>query len=504
MSTRMLLVLFCLVCVTTARAGLSRVKLHLPPGVEYQGISEANGHLEIKLSLSAFQSQVRADRPAAIGMRDNSCLILIPVTGGELPALSRIPVAAGPVVVELIDDPAPGAGDAGTGNPPVAPKPPGSPSTPDAPPGPGVSPPVAIGVARAVDPVADTMNDLIGKALGTLNAGAVKFDPVAMADYAIPASAAATVIGSSSTLTRPAAPREVVTGLLSDFDQDGRLQAGFSIAITPYTLLRKMPLTAEEYQQDPFKRFLANLQLSLAARTDEGIVTGGEKAARFGGGLSMVLFDKGDLRLDNDFLTKLMGKVAGHFTSDEVNESTGYAPTPPEILKAAGKFWADEKARRWNAASAGFGVAPAFLSLSGKLSDAKDDGVMTWVNFALPGPGALEESTQFILGGNARFRQRVQVDSAWTRADVLDFGAQLRYGGAAGNFFAEGQYRRRDGGAATTEKFVYEVGLERRLKDNVWLNLSWTNDDAIQGGQLIRTGLRYGFGEKAVNSPLKN
>ncbi len=106
--------------------------------------------------------------------------------------------------------------------------------------------PVAVGEIPAADPVPEKMDDLMGKALGNLKADAVKFDPVAMADYAIPASAAATVIGSSSTLTRPAAPREVVTGLLSDFDKDGRLQAGFSIAITPYTLLRKMPLTAKE------------------------------------------------------------------------------------------------------------------------------------------------------------------------------------------------------------------------------------------------------------------
>ncbi|MDI1249976.1 MAG: hypothetical protein PSV13_14025, partial [Lacunisphaera sp.] len=138
MTTRMLLMVSYLAGLTTAQAGLSRVKLHLPPGVEYQGISETNDHLEIKLSLSAFQAQVRAAPPAAIGMRDNSCLILIPVTAGELPALSRITAAAGPVVVELIDDsaPAPGAGDAGGGNPPVAPKPP----KPVGPPGPPAAP----------------------------------------------------------------------------------------------------------------------------------------------------------------------------------------------------------------------------------------------------------------------------------------------------------------------------------------------------------------------------
>jgi hypothetical protein len=492
-------------------AAVTQVRLHLPPGVTKQGSSENGNRLDIRLSLSAFEATVRADPRVTIGLKEGSCILSLSIASNHAPAVEIANVAAGPVVIELVDGDGPALQSPAALTPPVASGPagPSAPSVPDRAAGAaGPQAPTVPGAANAAtaDDTAksDKATDLFTKALSSLPE-AVKFDPVALADYAIPASGAATVIGSTGTLARPATPREVVTGLLTHFDQDNRLQTGFSVAFTPYTLLRKIPLSADEYQKDAGKRFLANLQVSFAARTDDDLVTSGDKAARFGAGLTMVFFDKGDLRMDNDFLTTLtaaLAKGAPRFTADNAFGSTPDA-TPANVLKTAGETWRKEQAKRWNAASAGLGIAPAFLSLTGKLSDLRDDGAMTWLTVALPGPGALEDNTQFILGGSGRFGQRVQVDSMWSRADVLDFGAQLRYGGEAGNFFAEAQYRFRRGGADDSEKFVYELGIERRVADGVWLNLSWTNDDAISGGKQIRTGVRYGFGSKAVLSPLK-
>lgn len=507
------LTLLLLLAVVPGFAAVTQVRLHLPPGVTRQASSDNGNHLEIRLSLSAFEATVRADPRVAVGMKDGLCILSIPITPNQVPAINTYN-EVGQVVVELVDDGAPAShppvafGPPAPSSGPAAPtglRPPPAPIGPMAPAGPAM-PPSAADPAAATEDDPEKPNkasDLFTQALSVLP-GAVKFDPAAMADYAIPASGAATVIGASSALTRPATPREVVTDVLTGFDKDNRLQTGFSLAFTPYTLLRKMPLTAREYQQEPGKRFLANLQVSLAARTDDSIVTAGDKAARFGAGVTLVFFDHGDLRLDNDFLTTLTAGLAQgvRFSADDVNGGTP-APTPPAKLQAAGAAWKKEQAKRWNAASAGLGVAPAFLSFTGKLADARDDGVMTWINLALPGPGALANNTQFILGGNGRFGQRVQVDSTWSRADVADLGAQLRYGGQAGNFFAEAQYRLRRGGTDNSGKFVYEFGAERRVADGVWLNLSWTNDDAIAGGKLIRTGIRYGFGSKAVLSTLK-
>jgi hypothetical protein len=334
------------------------------------------------------------------------------------------------------------------------------------------------------------------------DATASNFDPAAKADFSVPASAAATVVGSSSTLVRPGTPREVVTSLLSDFDKDGKLQSGFSLAFTPYTLLRSGPVTADAYNNDATTRFLTRMQVSLAGKEDAAIVTAGSKAVRLGVGLTAVLFDDGDLRLNNSLLRSIVQKLhKGIPGSDILAYDGAKKPFTDDDLKGARKLWDAAKAENWNAGSAGLGVAPAFLSITGKLADAKSDGVMVWASYSgRPPAGSPEHQTiQWIFGGNARFNQRVQTSDIWGRNDSLNFGGQLRYGGEAGNFFAEGQYRRRTSAtAATTEKFVYELGLERRLSEGLWLNLSWTNDDAVKGGQTIRSGVRYGFGDKAV------
>lgn len=521
-----------LVSVAVA-APVERVRVELPPGVEYLGVTENGSQLEIRLSVAALEKQVRVDAPATVGLRAGVCVVSVPLTPGETPAVSRRTAAAdGPVVVRLEFA---GAAVAGT-LPPAAPSPPPAPLSASAPPvavaeaqapaavGPPPPPPVAAApvapaapagppppppaplAATPPDPATalttPTVFDALSKALGL--PGPVSFDPHSLADYPMPASPAAVAIGSTANIVRPSTPRAVVTSLLSDFDESGKLQSGFSFAFTPYTLLRKMPLSAIEYQTDSWKRFLANTQVSLAGRADPSVVTTGQTAARFGVGVSFVFFDEGDLRLDNDLLTDLTRTLAGSFGAGDANAPlTQIAPTPQGKLQQAAALWEKKRKAKWNAASAGAGVAPAFLSLTGALDEARGDGVMVWTNVALPGPGSLDESMQFIFGGNARLGQRQLVGTTWQRGDTIDLGTQLRYGATdTQQFFAEAQYRLRRGAAGDSEKFVYEIGLEQRVAKGVWINLAWTNDEAVKGGKMIRSGLRYGFGDKAVLTPL--
>lgn len=518
-----------LVSVAVA-APVERVRVELPPGVEYLGVTENGPQLEIRLSVAALEKQVRVDAPATVGLRAGVCVVSVPLTPGETPAVSRRTAAAdGPVVVRLEFAGASAAAappPAAPSTPPAAPlasapaaevaaprapaavgpPPPPIASAPAAAPAGPPPPPTAPVAATPPNPATalttPTVFDALSKALGL--PGPVSFDPHALADYPMPASPAAVAIGSTANIVRPSTPRAVVTSLLSDFDESGKLQSGFSFAFTPYTLLRKMPLSAVEYQTDGMKRFLANTQVSLAGRADPSVVTAGQTAARFGVGVSFVFFDQGDLRLDNDLLADLTRTLAGSFSPDDANAPlTQIAPTPQGKLQQAAALWEKKRKANWNAASAGAGVAPAFLSLTGALDEARGDGVMVWTNVALPGPGSLEESMQFIFGGNARLGQRQLVGTTWQRGDTIDLGTQLRYGATdTQQFFAEAQYRLRRGAAGDSEKFVYEIGLEQRVAKGVWINLAWTNDEAVKGGKMIRSGLRYGFGDKAVLTPL--
>ncbi len=508
--------LFAALVSVAVAAPVERVRVELPPGVDYLGVTENGPQFEIRLSVAALEKQVRVDAPATVGLRAGVCVVSVPLTPGETPAVSRRAAAVdGPVVVrlEFAGGPAVANAAAVTAVPvpepraavTAGPPPPvtvaigntAAPPAPAAPTAPALTPP-----DPATALTSPTVFDALSKALGL--PGPVSFDPHSLADYPMPASPAAVAIGSTANIVRPSTPRAVVTSLLSDFDESGKLQSGFSFAFTPYTLLRKMPLSATEYQQDGLKRFLANTQLSLAGRADPSVVTAGQTAARFGVGLSFVFFDEGDLRLDNDMLQTVTATLAGTFTADDANSSlSNIAPTPQGKLQQAAGLWEKRRKANWNAASAGAGVAPAFLSLTGALDDARGDGVMVWANVALPGPGALDESMQFLFGGNARFGQRQLVGTTWQRGDTIDLGTQLRYGATnASQFFAEAQYRLRRGAAGDSEKFVYEIGLEQRVAKGVWINLAWTNDEAVKGGKMIRSGVRYGFGDKAVLTPL--
>ena len=339
-------------------------------------------------------------------------------------------------------------------------------------------------------------------------AGPVGFDPVAKADYTLPESTAATAIGGSNPLVRPSTPREVATSLLTNFDEKGKLQTGLSFALTPYPLLRREPLTADEYEK-PGERFLANLQLSVAGRPDNAVVTNGNTAARYSAGLSMVLFDDGDLRRDRTLLSGIASALHQDVSTAMFETPGGVlSPIPPEKLAAGKKLWDDAKKKHWNDASAALGVAPAFLSFTGRLEDVTYDGLMAWTSLSLPGPGALADSVQFIFGGNGRFNQQVlhknvttKVDE-WTRSKVIDYAAQLRYGSESFNFFVQGTYRRSTfWNDHHRGKFVYEIGTETRVAHGVWVNLAWSSADIVNGTSTIRSGVRYGFGSKAVLAP---
>jgi hypothetical protein len=513
-------------------AGAAVIVLHLPSSITFQSFSNTGGSTEIRLSADALAAGFPSVPAGAnVQLSDGACVIRVPITDGPAPGFQILPAANGALALEMTAGPvaAPASGGAAISNPPppanpapiarrepppsptpglaspAGAAPPAKPPMPASAPSPMLSQPAVAATPAGSVGAADVESALV-KLFPEL--GPVGFDPVAKADYALPEPTAATAIGASNPLVRPSTPREVVTSLLTNFDKDGKLQAGLSFAITPYTLLRREPLTADLYER-PGERFLANLQLSAAARPDSTVVVNGQTAARYSTGLSMVFFDDGDLRRDRGLLSGIASALHQKVSTSDFETSNGMlAPIAPEKLAQAKKLWDDARAKHWNDASAAFGVAPAWLSFTGKLSDAQYDGLMTWSSLSLPGPGALSDSTQFILGGNGRFNQQVLHKNVitnaneWTRTKVIDYAAQLRYGSESFNFFVQGTYRRstfwNDHHRGT---FVYEIGAETRVATGVWINLAWSSADTVSGASTIRSGVRYGFGSKAVLAP---
>ena len=526
------------------------IVLHLPGTVAFQWFSNTGGATEIRLGANALASGFSSvPAGATVQLIDGACVIRLRVTAAAAPGFQILPAANGTLALEVVAsllgapvvgggttvNQLPGASTAPSGRrePPPSPNPvaesPGAaPATgalgePPTRPTSGNSDATAVTVANGSTTHAPPAA-VAGQAVGAGATGAadyesalvklfpefgpVGFDPVAKSDYALPESTAATAIGGSNTLVRPSTPREVMASLLTNFDDGGKLQTGLSFAITPYTLLRRQPLSADDYER-PGERFLANLQLSVAGRADSAVVVNGQTAARYSAGISMVFFDEGDLRRDRTLLSGIAAALHQKVPRSVFEKKDGVLPAiTPEKLAQARKQWDAARAKYWNARSAAWGVAPAWLSFTGEIADARYDGLMGWSSLSLPGPGALADSTQFIFGGNGRFNQRVQHQNGatqsveWTRATVVDYAAQLRYGAEGFNFFVQGIYRR-----ATfwndrhRGKWVYEVGAETRIAEGVWINLAWNSADTVTGASTLHSGVRYGFGAKAVLAP---
>lgn len=340
----------------------------------------------------------------------------------------------------------------------------------------------------------------------------VNFDPANKADFAIPEAPAAAVLSQDSALLRPVTPRQTLTSVLGNFE-DGKLKSGFALGFVPYTQFRARPVSLREYNTDRMSRFMTNLQVSLAAKTGaDATATAPASPSTFGLGVSGVFFDHSDLRLDpqlredlNDLVAPIadaLSKLHEKIAKNEITE----IPDVGDLNKAYfDKYNAIKKAAlkaHWNAAAMGFGYATRFKSVSGRLDDAKEDGGSAWLNLALPGVGIFAENSQFLFSANYRYHDAFTRNSVTGVEDSTNLGAQWRVGSSALNGYAQGFYHfRTPKGMAKISDTTWELGVEKRLTEGLWLNLGYSSDNHLTGGKQLKTGLRYGFGKAAAISP---
>jgi hypothetical protein len=331
-------------------------------------------------------------------------------------------------------------------------------------------------------------------------------DPAARADFAIPESPAAAVLDQSADILRPTTPRETVTSILSNFDKDGKLKAGFSVAITPYTIFRTQPVSLREYNDEDLTRFLTNLQLSAAAKAGtEASTTGGTATpSLLGLGVNAVIFDHSDPRRDKAMLKRLgeIFSTSGFEQPDIEAIARGTLTQLPAVdakrLEAYKEVTDAARRARWNRAAMGFGYAVRFVSASGKVQDAKEDGGAAWLNFSAPGFGSLSENSQFLGAATYRYHQAFKRNDVSGHEDSFNLGLQYRVGTRDFNGFIEAfhHWRSPKGGKKESDTSI-EIGLEKKITESLWLNVAWTNDEATGSDSSIKTGLRYGFGQAA-------
>ncbi len=131
-------------------------------------------------------------------------------------------------------------------------------------------------------------------------------------DLSVPEAAAFAVLGlTPQNVVRPTSPGRFFTSLLNGVDDDGNLQTGFAIEVSPYMITRGNKLELSEYNDNDWKRFLARTSLSLA--TAKGL-SEEDESVRMALGLNFVIFDKADPRVMPEY-HKCLGGLLDYTTA---------------------------------------------------------------------------------------------------------------------------------------------------------------------------------------------
>jgi hypothetical protein len=338
-------------------------------------------------------------------------------------------------------------------------------------------------------------------------------------DGAVPESPAAAVIGSTAKLVRLSDGKDASTQLLNISDAEGKISTGFSFAFRPYRVLAKPTLdrylfgtgpATDDFRGGKWVRFLSRLDLSLAATVDDPVAGSNTRGVTTALGLSGFVFNKADSRLH--FARRLDLKPSdsdGLSAEDPTNSITSHQITviPSE---ATARIANEVYDAIWNDSYWAFGLAPRLRSTTGKISQLSYDGGSAWTTLSYGfegakenfGLGLLEDNSQLLLHTSFRDRQRVTDPTnpaARITEDAWILGAQLRLGGNDWNVFGEISWEKhRPQGRPRRSTETYFVGFERKLKEDLWLQLSAGSEETPDGSgrsAVIRSALSYAFGD---------
>jgi hypothetical protein len=324
---------------------------------------------------------------------------------------------------------------------------------------------------------------------------------IAPPDLSVPESPAFTLLGvTPQNVTRPATPKAFQTALLNSVDSDGKLQSGVSIDTSPYLLYAGNMLTIDQYRRDAAAQILARTNLSLASTKEAS-----GSAEHLAAGLHITLFDAGDPRKDTELDTcfdaalalpkpTLPGEVGGSTTVTDVSAET--ARKIEDCRTASAR-------RNWNASSWNIGGGQAWLSSDGTKNHIAADGGGLWTSAAL----RLRKRAQVIV--HARWRENEHVtakDNSVTDHDKRLIGVRLRFGSPTLNGSVEAATQSDQAASKTSRKRVLLLGVEQRVAEGVWLDVSLGRELSRDAGAehfLARGSFKWSFNPKSTRSPVR-
>ena len=314
-------------------------------------------------------------------------------------------------------------------------------------------------------------------------------------DTSVPESPAFTVLGvTPSTITRPASPRQLASSLLNGVDKNGNFQTGIALDMALYMLFYGNQILLKDYQTNRVVQVLSRTQVSLA--TTKG-ASDADKSAKLAIGVNLAIFDKGDPRLNRDYVTALATVAVA-----VQNAQPALSPlaTPEDIKARKDKLEAavdaQTKAIRaqyqktsWNRSSWTVAAAPSWISQDGSATNLAANGAAVWTSLAygfenVPG---LKDNAQLVL--HTRFHSNEAVPDPNKTGSTFQqqstvAGASLRLGTSTTIVSFEGAYiHTRPVDRAADDYLRISLGAEERLSDNVWLHFSVGGESGQKNGQ---------------------
>jgi hypothetical protein len=328
---------------------------------------------------------------------------------------------------------------------------------------------------------------------------------------AFPESPAFTMLGVTPAIIRPASPHALTMSFMEGIDVNGNLQDAVAVDMAPYLLFFGKELSLKQYQDSRREQDLSRIQLSLAFSKGSGDT---DNARRLAAAMHWTIWDDGDLRLDKD----LIACVARAQQGSPASYPSGTASGPPEagqtspsqIDAAAGSrptmCLAESLKRNWNKSAMDVGIAPAWIDRNGRGDSLGWDGLGLWtsLSYGFDRYESLRDNSQIVL------HARYQMDEAepagqnqylhFLEHDTFSLGAKYRYGEPQSTAFLQGLIvQTKPEGQATGRSYLYSVGAEVGIIDNLWfeLELGGIGGYRNQGnGGFVTVQLKGAFPEK--------
>jgi hypothetical protein len=329
-------------------------------------------------------------------------------------------------------------------------------------------------------------------------------------DITVPESPAFVAIGlSPDTIIRPVTPREFATALLNGVDRNGHLQTGIAIDVVPYLVWEGSKVTLKQYRDSIPTQILSRTSASFATTKGSGEV---DKSVKLALGLHSTLYDSEDPRLNNDALLQCYSEIPVFRTKTLPLNDTQEKQLAVEkdafertVLIPRSDACREQFRRkaRWNGTSWIIAAATTLASPTGLAADLDSGSYTYWssVSYGFDDVPGLSEHAQIVAHVRHQSKELVvdkDLPGGQELRDTTLGGLRFRAGTTSFGLSFEAAYVRitapgRPRDTATRLAFA----AERRLAENLWLNVSFGGDagadPANTKGMSVLSAFKYAF-----------